>query len=142
MDPDRVLDDVAPDALDGKVALVTGGSRGIGYAVARRLGELGATVVVVGRDPVGAEAAASTLVGLGLDVVARACDVSVASDVARLHASLGALAAVDILVRQIRAHREGAPEPFEHVVMDFSLIRRQSDAAPRLRPPVAIASRA
>jgi len=98
MDPDRVLDDVAPDALDGKVALVTGGSRGIGYAVARRLGELGATVVVVGRDPVGAEAAASTLVGLGLDVVARACDVSVASDVARLHASLGALAAVDILV--------------------------------------------
>ncbi len=51
-------------------------------------------------------------------------------------------AAVDILVRQIRAHREGAPEPCEHIVMDFSLIRRQSDAAPRLRPPVAIASRA
>ena len=51
-------------------------------------------------------------------------------------------AAVDILVRQIRAHRDGAPEPCEHVLMDFSLIRRQSDAAPRLRPPVAIASRA
>jgi LacI family transcriptional regulator len=51
-------------------------------------------------------------------------------------------AAVDILVRQIRAHRDGAPESCEHVVMDFSLIRRQSDAAPRLRPPVAIASRA
>jgi len=50
--------------------------------------------------------------------------------------------AVDILVRQIRAHREGSPEPHEHLVMDFSLIRRQSDAAPRLRPPVAIASRA
>jgi LacI family transcriptional regulator len=51
-------------------------------------------------------------------------------------------AAVDILVRQIRAHRDGAPELHEHVVMDFSLIRRQSDAAPRLRPPVAIAGRA
>jgi LacI family transcriptional regulator len=51
-------------------------------------------------------------------------------------------AAVDLLVRQIRARRDGLSEKCEHVVMDFSLIRRQSDAAPRLRPPVAIASRA
>ncbi|APV52250.1 LacI family transcriptional regulator [Betaproteobacteria bacterium GR16-43] len=51
-------------------------------------------------------------------------------------------AAVDLLVRLIRARREGAPEASEHVVMDFSLIRRQSDAAPRLRPPVAIAHKA
>jgi LacI family transcriptional regulator len=51
-------------------------------------------------------------------------------------------AAVDLLVRQIRAQREGVSEKCEHVVMDFSLIRRQSDAAPRLRPPVAIAKRA
>ncbi|HEX4781448.1 MAG TPA: LacI family DNA-binding transcriptional regulator [Usitatibacter sp.] len=52
-------------------------------------------------------------------------------------------AAVDLLVRQIRAQRDGVAEKCEHVVMDFSLIRRQSDAAPRLRPPVAvIASRA
>ena len=51
-------------------------------------------------------------------------------------------AAVDILVRQIRAQRDGRSEAPEHVVMDFSLIRRQSDAAPRVRPPVAIAGRA
>jgi LacI family transcriptional regulator len=51
-------------------------------------------------------------------------------------------AAVDLLVRQIRARREGLDEACEHVVMDFSLIRRQSDAAPRVRPPLAIASRA
>ncbi len=52
-------------------------------------------------------------------------------------------AAVDLLVTQIRAQRDGRSEKCEHVVMDFSLIRRQSDAAPRLRPPVAaIASRA
>ena len=52
-------------------------------------------------------------------------------------------AAVDLLVTQIRAQRDGRHEKCEHVVMDFSLIRRQSDAAPRLRPPVAaIASRA
>jgi LacI family transcriptional regulator len=51
-------------------------------------------------------------------------------------------AAVDLLVKQIRAQRENASEKCEHVLMDFSLIRRQSDAAPRLRPPVAIARRA
>jgi len=52
-------------------------------------------------------------------------------------------ASVDLLVKQIRAQRDGLAEECEHVVMDFSLIRRQSDAAPRLRPPVAaIASRA
>ena len=44
--------------------------------------------------------------------------------------------AVELLVRQIRAHRSGDLESPEHIVMDFALIRRQSDAAPRLRPPV------
>ena len=42
-------------------------------------------------------------------------------------------AAVDLLVKQIRARREGVPMSSEHVVMGFSLIRRQSDAAPRVR---------
>ncbi|MGO4379981.1 LacI family DNA-binding transcriptional regulator [Pseudoduganella sp. RAF19] len=46
--------------------------------------------------------------------------------------------AVKFLVRQIRAEREGAPEGPEHLLMDFSLIRRQSDAAPRLRPTTKI----
>ena len=42
--------------------------------------------------------------------------------------------AVKFLVRQIRAEREGTPEEPEHLLVDFSLIRRQSDAAPRTRP--------
>ncbi len=44
--------------------------------------------------------------------------------------------AVDLLVRHIRARRGGEALPSEHVLMDFELIRRQSDAAPRLRPPL------
>jgi LacI family transcriptional regulator len=48
-----------------------------------------------------------------------------------------ASAAVEVLVRQIRARRAGEAGPPEHMIMDFSLIRRQSDAAPRVRPPVA-----
>jgi LacI family transcriptional regulator len=50
-------------------------------------------------------------------------------------------AAVNLLVHQIRAKRNGEDEPPEHTVMDFSLIRRQSDAAPRLRPPMKLAGR-
>ncbi|UGQ47591.1 LacI family DNA-binding transcriptional regulator [Massilia endophytica] len=46
--------------------------------------------------------------------------------------------AVRFLVHQIRALREGEGDSPEHMVMDFSLIRRQSDAAPRMRPPLKI----
>ena len=98
MDPDRVLDDLMPGGLDGRVALVTGGSRGIGYAAARELGRLGAIVVVVGQDPLGADAAAASLVDLGVDAVGRVCVVACAPSVARLRESLGPLGEVDILV--------------------------------------------
>jgi LacI family transcriptional regulator len=48
--------------------------------------------------------------------------------------------AIRLLVQQITARREGSGEAPEHVVMDFSLIRRQSDAAPRMRPRTVIAT--
>jgi len=98
MDPDRVLDDVAPDALEGRVALVTGGSRGIGLAAAQGMARLGATVVLVGQDAGRAEAAAAALVAEGLDAVGRGCDVADPASVAALHDSLGPLADIDVLV--------------------------------------------
>ena len=98
MDPDRVLDDLAPDALDGRVALVTGGSRGIGLAAAQGMARLGATVVLVGQDPARAEAAAAALVAQGLDAVGRGCDVSDPVAMQALATSLGPLADVDVLV--------------------------------------------
>ena len=84
--------------LEGQVALVTGGSRGIGLAAARGLGLAGATVVLVGRDGERVEGAASTLRDEGVDALGRACDVASAADVVNLVQGLGALAAVDILV--------------------------------------------
>jgi 3-oxoacyl-[acyl-carrier protein] reductase len=51
--------------LNGRIALVTGGSRGIGLAVARALAEGGAVVAVAARDAARAEAAAGELPGEG-----------------------------------------------------------------------------
>ncbi|SFV15618.1 LacI family DNA-binding transcriptional regulator [Pseudoduganella namucuonensis] len=46
-----------------------------------------------------------------------------------------AAAAVQCLVRRVQAERSRQAGQVEHIVIDFSLIRRQSDAAPRVRPP-------
>ncbi|BBD03089.1 MULTISPECIES: LacI family DNA-binding transcriptional regulator [Sphingobium] len=45
-----------------------------------------------------------------------------------------ARAAVEVLVRQLKSRRGGDAEEVEHLVLDHALIRRQSDAAPRMRP--------
>jgi LacI family transcriptional regulator len=45
-------------------------------------------------------------------------------------------AAVELLVRAIRDHRRGHDAEASHLVFEHSLIRRQSDAAPRRRPPL------
>ena len=50
------------------------------------------------------------------------------------------LAAVELLAKEIRSRRAGQREEPRHVQLDFTLVRRQSDAAPRRRPPV-VASR-
>jgi LacI family transcriptional regulator len=46
--------------------------------------------------------------------------------------------AVQALVRRVRAQRDGDAGAPEQVKMDFELVRRQSDAAPRIRPPAAL----
>jgi len=84
--------------LEGQVALVTGGSRGIGLAAARGIGRAGATVVLVAQDRERVEAAAETLRGEGLDAVGYSCDVASADSVQGLQEELGPLAAVDVLV--------------------------------------------
>ena len=69
--------------LSEKVAVITGGSRGIGFAAAKQLGALGATVVLVARSEENLSAAVSALLELGVDADAICVDVSVASQVAK-----------------------------------------------------------
>ncbi len=92
------VSDVDPDALGGRVALVTGGSRGIGLATARALALRGATVVLVARDPDRLRRAVDDLVRQGLDATSVAVDVADMRAVRDLPDRLGPLAAVDILV--------------------------------------------
>lgn len=64
----------------GEVALVTGAARGIGLAVAEKLGNLGAAVVLADQDLAGAEAGALAIEGSGGRAMALAMDVRRAED--------------------------------------------------------------
>ena len=66
--------------LSGKVALVTGSTRGIGSAIANTLTACGARVAVVGRTKDAADAVASQM----KDAIGFSCDVSVPADVLKL----------------------------------------------------------
>ena len=62
--------------LTGKVALVTGGSRGLGLQMAEALGEAGARLAITARKQAELDEAESRLVGLGCDVLTVAADLA------------------------------------------------------------------
>jgi len=64
------------DTLAGRVALVTGGSGGIGLAIAHRLGRMGARVSICGRNPSKLNHAAAGLRSAGIEVLASEADVT------------------------------------------------------------------
>lgn len=86
-------------SLEGRGAVITGGGRGIGEAVAHALAEAGARVVVSARSTDQIEAVAASLVEAGHQAWAVPCDVSVESAVAELaRRAEELLGGVDILV--------------------------------------------
>src|SRR5712691_8082229 len=86
-------------SLDGRVALVTGASRGLGLAMAEALAEAGATVVLNSRNAETLEAAARKLRDRGLKVETAVFDVT-EQKVSRavVEAIVGQLGSLDILV--------------------------------------------
>jgi len=89
----------AAPSTEGKVALVTGASRGIGFAIARSLAGLGAKVALCARNPERLEKAAASLKNTGANVVPIPADVRNANDIASLVRSTEqSLGAIEILV--------------------------------------------
>jgi len=85
--------------LDGKVAVVTGAAKGIGFASADALSEAGAHVVLTDMDGAAAEASAQVLVAKGRKASAMALDVTDSSRVEKVaQAVIKQQGKVDILV--------------------------------------------
>jgi 3-oxoacyl-[acyl-carrier protein] reductase len=95
-------------SLAGKVALVTGGSRGIGEAIARRLGEEGASISLCARHLEAAAQVAKAIEARGGQALAIAADVGRPEDVDRLvTACLDRFGRLDILVNNAGITRDG-----------------------------------
>jgi NAD(P)-dependent dehydrogenase (short-subunit alcohol dehydrogenase family) len=85
--------------LSGRVALITGGSRGLGLEMAEGLGEAGAKVVVTARRQQWLTSAEASLSAAGIDVLAMPCDVADPAQVETLcQAVQSRFGAIDILV--------------------------------------------
>ena len=82
--------------LSGRTAIITGGSRGIGLAIAQRLATAGANVVLTARKQESADAAAEQVGGSAIGVAAHAVDEDAAKRCVDL--TLGGFGGVDILV--------------------------------------------
>lgn len=102
---------LARQELARRVALVTGGSRGLGFVLARELGRRGMRVVLCARDEAELERARETLAGEGFEVVALPCDVTDEDGMAGLVADVEEnVGPIDLLVNNAGIIQVGPAE--------------------------------
>src|SRR4051794_23250814 len=96
--------------LHGKVALVTGGSRGIGAAISAKLASLGANVVICGRNQPELERTAASISVNGQTCEGRRCDVTELAQVEELADGIRQeFGGIDILVNNAGVGGFGGP---------------------------------
>ena len=96
--------------LDGKRALITGGSRGLGRAMAEALAEAGADLVLVGREEANLEVAVKELSALGRRVDSFVADMSTPGEAEQACRSiLTAFAPIQILINNVGGRRINIP---------------------------------
>lgn len=103
--------------LNERVAMVTGGSRGLGRQIARTLAREGCPVSICARDQQQLEAAVAELSAQGYQVFGTAADVTKESDASRFYEdTLAALGNPDILVNNVGGRRGSVN--FEETTME------------------------
>jgi len=96
--------------VEGKVAIVTGGSRGIGESIAKALGQSGAKVAIASRKKDGVDAAAERLRAAGVEVLPIVCHTGKQSDVKSLvEQVVSTFGKVDILVNNAATNPHFGP---------------------------------
>lgn len=86
-------------SLDGKTAVITGGARGIGLAITRRLAEAGAVVVIIDIETTEADKAVTQLKSQGIDAHYVKCDITIEPEVRQMvEETLKKTGSIDILV--------------------------------------------
>jgi len=109
-------------SLAGRTAIVTGGSKGIGLAIARRFTASGADVAIVARGQAALDDAVAQIGPQEGRLVAVAADVAVAQDVRRAYeAAMAAFGKVDIVINNAGTSRNGAFESISDEVWQQDL---------------------
>jgi len=97
--------------LDNKMSMVTGGSKGIGFGIAKALAEAGSDIVLVARDKTDLDKAREELATTGRSIRSYSFDMSNVAGIEELFASvIKDIGGVDILVNNAGAARRGPAE--------------------------------
>ena len=131
----------AQSSLLGRVVLITGGSRGLGFALAQEFARRGARLVICGRDPESLRTAELRLLESGADVIAIPCDISSRAEVeALMERAIKHYGTIDVLVNNAGEIAVGplesqTVEDFERAMntMFWGMVYTSMAVLPRMR---------